>query len=40
MEDLDYKVGNVLRIKFKLNLFENYYTDPARQAILLDPKHK
>lgn len=40
MEDLDTKVGNILRVKFKLGLFERYYTDPSRQAILLDPKHK
>lgn len=40
MEDLDTKVANILRVKFKLNLFENYYTDPSRQSIILDPKHK
>lgn len=40
LADLDTKVGNVLRVKFKMNLFQNYYTDPARQAIILDPKHK
>ncbi len=40
MDDLNTKVGNILRVKFKLNLFENYYTDPSRQTILLDPKHK
>ena len=40
LADLDTKVGNVLRIKFKLDLFKNYYTDPSRQAIILDPKHK
>ena len=40
MSDLDEKVGNILRVKFKLNLFENYYTDPSRQSIILDPKHK
>jgi len=34
------KVANCLRIKFKMNLFENYYTDPSRQAIILDPKFK
>ena len=38
--DLDNKVGNVLRVKFKMNLFKNYYTDPSRQDIILDPKHK
>lgn len=40
IEDLDTKVANILRVKFKLNLFENYYTDPSRQKIILDPKHK
>jgi beta-glucosidase len=37
MAELDTKVANVLRVKFKMNLFENYYTDPSRQSILLDP---
>ena len=23
-----------------MNLFNNYYTDPSRQTIILDPKHK
>ena len=23
-----------------MNLFENYHTDPQRQKIILDPKHK
>ena len=40
MEDLNTKVANILRVKFKMNLFENYYTDPSRQSIILDPKHK
>lgn len=40
MADLDEKVGNILRVKLKMNLFENYYTDPSRMAIILDPKHK
>lgn len=40
MEDLDKKVGNILRVKFKMNLFENYYTDPARQQVILSPKHR
>ena len=40
MADLDTKVANILRVKFKMNLFKNYYTDPSRQAIILDPKHK
>jgi len=33
-------VGNILRVKFKMNLFENYYTDPSRQTVILAPKHK
>lgn len=24
----------------KLNLFQNYYTDPTRQKIILSPEHK
>ncbi len=28
MDDLNTKVANILRVKFKMNLFENYYTDP------------
>jgi beta-glucosidase len=40
MEDLDTKVGNILRVKLKLALWDNYYTDPSRQSIILDPKHK
>ena len=40
MSDLDEKVANVLRVKFKMNLFQNYYTDPSRQSVILDPKHK
>lgn len=40
LADLDTKVANILRVKFKMNLFQNYYTDPSRQAIILDPKHK
>ena len=40
MSDLDEKVGNILRVKFRMNLFQNYYTDPSRQSIILDPKHK
>jgi beta-glucosidase len=40
LDDLNTKVANILRVKFKMNLFENYYTDPSRQTIILDPKHK
>lgn len=40
LDDLDTKVANILRVKFKMHLFQNYYTDPSRQAIILDPKHK
>lgn len=35
LADLETSVGNVLRVKFKLGLFENYYTDPARQKEIL-----
>jgi beta-glucosidase-like glycosyl hydrolase len=38
MDDLDMKVANILRVKFKMNLFENYYTDPSRQSIILHLK--
>ena len=34
------KVANCLRIKFKLDLFKNYYTDPSRQSVILRPEHK
>jgi len=37
LADLDTKVANILRVKFKLNLFLNYYTDPERQKIILNP---
>lgn len=40
MADLDAKVSNCLRVKFKMNLFQNYYTDPSRQTIILSPAHK
>lgn len=39
MEDLDRSVSNILRIKFRLDIFTNWYTDPARQEILLAPAH-
>lgn len=39
MEDLDKAVGNVLRVKFRLDLFNTYYTDPKRQEICLDKAH-
>lgn len=35
-KDLDTAVGNVLRVKLRLGLFENWYTDPARQKIILN----
>lgn len=38
--DIDTAVGNVLRVKFKLGLFENPYTDPSRQSIILADKFK
>lgn len=40
LQDLDEKVANCLRVKFKLDLFKNYYTDPSRQSIILSPEHK
>ena len=40
ISDLDVKVANILRVKLKLNLFQNYHTDPERQKIILDPVHK
>lgn len=40
LADLDNRVANCLRVKFKLNLFQNYYTDPSRQSIILSPAHK
>jgi beta-glucosidase len=39
MEDIDQSVANVLRVKFRLDLFNNYYTDPKRQEILLNKAH-
>lgn len=33
--DIDTSVANILRVKFKLDLFNNYYTDPARQSVIL-----
>lgn len=40
LEDLNTKVANCLRVKFRFNLFKNYYTDPSRQSIILSPAHK
>ena len=40
LQDLDTKVANCLRVKMKLNLFKNYYTDPEHQKIILSPAHK
>ncbi len=39
VEDLDWAVSNVLRIKFKMDLFNHYYTDPSRASVILSPKH-
>jgi beta-glucosidase len=39
LQDLETCVANVLRVKYRLDLFKNYYTDPARASILLDKKH-
>lgn len=36
-EEIDNAVRDILRVKDKLGLFENPYTDPAAQKILLDP---
>lgn len=38
--DIDTAVGNVLRVKFKLGLFTNPYTDPSRQSIILNETFK
>ena len=38
--DVDTAVANILRVKFKLGLFENPYTDPSRQSIILCDKFK
>ena len=40
LSDLEASVANILRVKFKMGLFENYYTDPARQSELLTEKNK
>ena len=40
LENLETKVANCLRVKFKLDLFKNYYTDPSRQSVILKPEHK
>lgn len=40
LEDLETKVANCLRVKFKLDLFRNWYTDPSRQTVILRPEHK
>lgn len=37
---VDEAVRRILRIKFRLGLFENPYVDPARPSVLLAPKHR
>ncbi len=32
-------MGNILRVKFKLDLFNTYHTDPARQSVILSKEH-
>lgn len=39
MSEIDTAVANVLRVKFRLDLFNTYNTDPKRQEILLNPAH-
>jgi beta-glucosidase len=36
-EEIDNAVRDILRVKYKLGLFDNPYTDPAARKILLDP---
>ena len=40
MSDLDEKVENILRVKLKLNLFENYYTILPNNPSFLIPNTK
>lgn len=40
LNSIDTAVGNILRVKFRLGLFENSQTDPSRQKIILDQKFK
>jgi len=37
---IDEAVRRILRIKFRLGLFENPYVDPSRQSILLAERHR
>lgn len=37
MEQIDNAVGNILRVKYKLGLFENPYVDPESEKRILDP---
>ena len=39
MDQVDEAVCNILRVKFRLGLFEKPYADPARQAIVLSDEH-
>lgn len=40
LKDVETSVGNILRVKFKMGLFENYHTDSSRQADILTEKNK
>jgi len=37
MEEIDNAVGNILRVKYRLGLFDNPYTDPKAEEKILDP---
>lgn len=37
MDQIDNSVRNILRVKFRLGLFENPYTDPEAEKKILDP---
>ncbi len=37
MEQIDNAVRNILRVKYKLGLFENPYADPEAEKKILDP---
>jgi len=37
MEQIDDAVGNILKVKYRLGLFDNPYTDPEAEKKILDP---
>jgi beta-glucosidase len=37
MEQIDNAVRNILRVKYKMGLFENPYVDPESDSVILDP---